>query len=71
MAGVGGGGEDDGQDELDEDKGELDPEGGAQGAVLAVFCTLSAAGKGLERARENALMPRRCDSQQVKTAESR
>lgn len=35
-----GGDEDDGQDELDEDKGELDVEGDAEDAVLAVVCRL-------------------------------
>lgn len=37
VVGVGGGCKDDGEDELDEDKGEFDPEGGAEDAMVAVF----------------------------------
>ena len=34
---VRGGCEDDGEEELDEDEGEFDPEGGAEDAMLAIF----------------------------------
>lgn len=37
VMGEGGAGEGDGEDELDKDKGELYPEGGAEDAVLAVL----------------------------------
>lgn len=72
VVGEGGGGEDDGEGELDEDKGELDPKGDAEGAVLAVPW-----GRGCQRttattaAANDALMPRRWYSQQMKMAEMR
>lgn len=65
-----GDGEGDGQRELDEDEDQLDPEGCAQDAVLAVFCRSLGSGSSREGVGGDVLMPRRWYSQQMKTADN-